>query len=173
MRGAVGLLRLWRWGRNPSRPAAEELVEECEAFLTGQLGEIFPAGRAPRPPWVWLNQLAHGDLDQLESVLRASRPRRPGRIRRSWRRRRGRETGGPQTWPEAIGAVAEELVWFAGTDPRELRRLQVGLVRLELELAKLGPGIWLTPDTIMRRGLDALWSDHAGEEKGQKGRVED
>jgi hypothetical protein len=166
---------VWKWARRSSQLPAEELVEECEAFLTGQLGEVLVARDAPKPPWVWLNQLAHGDLAQVESVLHAARPRR--------RRRgpvRGRDApspqvgspqvGSPQTWPEAIAAVAEELLWFAGGDMRQLRRLQAGLVRLELELAGEGPAIWLTPDALRRKGLDALWTDLADEEKG---RVED
>jgi hypothetical protein len=66
--------------------------------------------------------------------------------------------------------VGEELLWFAGTDPRELRRRQAGLVRLELELSKQHTGLWLTPERLMHRGLDALWTDLADEEKG---RVED
>jgi hypothetical protein len=164
MRGAVRRVRLWKWRGSSSRSAAEELIKECDAFLTGQLGEIFPRNGVPKPPWVWLNQLAHGDLVQVEELLRAARP---GRLRRRGRRRRA---AGSPTWPEAVGAVAEELLWFAGPDPSELRRLQVGLVRLELELSKERPGIWLTPDMLMRRGLDALWTDLADEERG---RVED
>jgi len=161
----VRRVQLWKWGRASSRPAAEELVEECEAFLAGRLGEIFPARGVPRPPWVWLNQLAHGDHAQVESVLRGARPRRRRR-----RRLRGHDAAGPQTWPEAIGAVAQELLWFAGDDPSQLRRLQMGLVRLELDLLKERPEIWPTPDMLMRRGLDALWADLGDEEKG---RVED
>jgi hypothetical protein len=163
MRGGVRLIRRWKRSRGSSRQAPEELVEECEAFLSGQLEKVFPAHGVPRPPWVWLNQLAHGDLAQVELVLRAARPRR-------LRRGRRRDAAGPQTWPEAVGAVAKELLWFAGSDDSELRRLQAGLVRLELELASEAPWIWLTPETLRRRGLDAIWTDLADEEKG---RVED
>ena len=55
-------------------------------------------------------------------------------------------------------------------DPSQLRRLQMGLVGLELDILKEHPEIWVTPDTLMRRGLDALWADLGDEEKG---RVED
>ena len=156
-------VRFWKWGSIPPRPVTEPLAEECEAFLAGRLGEIFPGRSVPKPPWVWLNQLAHGDHAQVESAARASRPRRR-------RRRRRRVATSPHTWPEAIGAVAQELLWFAGDDPSELRRLQMGLVDLELDLSKERPGIWLTPDMLMRRGLDALWADLGDAEKG---RVED
>lgn len=139
-------------------------MEECEAFLNGRLGEVFPAPGALKPAWVWLNQLAHGDLAQVEKLLRAARPGRLERL--GWRGRR-RGAPAPQSWPEAIAVVARELLWSAGSKPSELRRLQAGLVRLELELSKDRAGVWLTPERLMRKGLDALWTDLADEERGR------
>ena len=59
------------------------LVTECEAFLKGTLAEYWDGRGLVVPVWAWTNLLAHGSEGLIgESVVRPSRPRRPGR---SWR----------------------------------------------------------------------------------------
>ncbi|HUC05412.1 MAG TPA: hypothetical protein VL961_08425 [Acidimicrobiales bacterium] len=120
----------------PSEPAPSDgldaIVEECEAFLTGRLAEHLIANRAPVPPWLWTNLLAHGSLSDLaqESVRR----------HRRWPRNRY------QMWMEARSRLAGSILAVCNAYG-PLPVMQEQAIRpLELALAESATLIAATPE---------------------------
>jgi hypothetical protein len=122
----------------PIQNRAEQLVEECEAFLHGS----FVGHRVGiSASLTVLNQLAHADWTHLERT--ATQPRTA--------LTRGQDT----TWSETASFLATELLSLCGT-PHELEKLQRSeLVPLELHL--LGRSTpRLDPQTLSRLVLTRL-----------------
>jgi hypothetical protein len=60
-------MRLWKTKRADTC-RTDGLVVECEAFLSGRYREYLAAQNRPVPGWAWINQLAHGSLDDVRSM---------------------------------------------------------------------------------------------------------
>lgn len=66
----------WRKLQRPARDAFDErdgkcLLEECESYLEGQYARRLARDGCPVPAWAWINLLAHGSRQELESLARA------------------------------------------------------------------------------------------------------
>lgn len=83
----TGGLARSHWGAVALRHkrASQDLVDECEAFLTGRFAELIEAGEEEVPLWAWTNLLAHGSEGMLrrERAFRGSSP-----TTSEWRRAR-------------------------------------------------------------------------------------
>lgn len=55
--------------RLEARRAGAILINECEAFLTGRLAELWEQVGPSVPQWAWINLLAHGSADDLRSEM--------------------------------------------------------------------------------------------------------
>jgi len=108
---------MWRRRRQTS---GEELIGECEAFLSGRFAERLGAHKGSVPVWAWTNLLAHGS----ERTLHVT-----SAMNRSLRSRQKNE------WLRARAYLAHELLALARADD-SLTDIQASvLVPLELELA--------------------------------------
>jgi len=115
---------------------AEELAEECEAYLRGEYVEWCTAHEQPVPTWAWLNLLAQGSEEQLraETVHHVV----------------GEEHG-------ARAYVAGEIVDLIDAGVIDLTDLQRHeLVPLELDLIACPGARWWHPTDLLSAVLDAL-----------------
>ncbi len=100
------------------RSAAEELVDETAAFLTGRLAEVYQVRPGRPPAWVWTNLLAHGSEQLLMAA--ATTPTRTQRRNR---------------WSEARAQLAKQVLDLAD-GPAGLEEIQRRVLRpLELMLS--------------------------------------
>ena len=67
MRSGWRKLTFWR----RSMDEAQDLVNECEAFINGRYLFGLTRQHGQLPPWVWLNTLAHGDRADIEVLAEA------------------------------------------------------------------------------------------------------
>lgn len=116
--------------QHPAEPAGSpvgppvldpEVENEFDAFLAGRYAEWALARRQAVPAWAWVNQVAHGSRDDLETLARsddiAASP--ADRV----------------VWHAATVFLAKEVLGVAGDDT-DLRRVQQeALVPVELQLA--------------------------------------
>jgi hypothetical protein len=117
-RTVVGRLDGWTtWGTSG-------LADEAAAFLAGRLLESQRAtGAGGRvPPWLWLNAIAHGDMELLRGLAQP-----------------GRSAGGPVgSWRSVRAALARELLERSAGDNDLLADLQrTALVPLECRLTEV------------------------------------
>jgi hypothetical protein len=135
-RRIVGRLDGWTtWGTSA-------VADEATAFLEGRLLESQRAtGAGGRvPPWLWMNAVAHGDVDLLRELT--TQPGRPA-------------SGAVGSWRSARAAVARELLERSGGDPDQLADLQQrALVPLECGLTDVPD---LTPARLHEIVLAELW----------------
>ena len=106
-----------------SRAWEQELVTECEAFLTGRFPEYLVDHGRLVPVWAQVNKLAHGSEDDIE----ADAAGHDSPVTAS---------GGTQ-WQAAMSFLAQELISEATRRRVSVAELQRSiLVPLELELFK-------------------------------------
>lgn len=106
---------------------SESLIQECEAFLSGHLGEILEGSGGRRSALAWLNTLAHADMEELQRLAHSA----------------DRAQGSGDRWAQAASFLAAELLWAAGDDGDAVHRIQVDLIApIELK--------W-SPDALMAR----------------------
>lgn len=99
---------------------SQELIGDCEAFLSGRYAERLRRRAVPVPTWAWTNLLAHGTEADLRSELASSQ--------RALRR----------GWPAARAYLTTEVLTAVDRGTR-LADLQREVLRpLELELAADG-----------------------------------
>ena len=114
---------MWRARKHRGLAEPEELVLECEAFLSGQYAQCLRDSDRGVPAWAWLNVLAHGSDGQLGGLASANPGHEPAPT--------------PATaWPSAMALLAREIlnrVAQGGETLAELQRL--ALVPLELDFA--------------------------------------
>jgi hypothetical protein len=109
-------MTIWRRGNHsnddeePARPLPP-LADECEAYLAGRYGELYPGPTPSVPAWVRLNEVAHASLEDLTS-LALSAP-----------------TSGVTNWNDARAVLARLLVEAAGGDAPRARRLQIEVLQ--------------------------------------------
>jgi hypothetical protein len=129
---------MWRRDRNPDE---RELVEECEAFVTGLYAEYLVAHSRPVPVWAWTNLPAHGTERDLRAAVASGG---------------GGVPIAAQPWWSARAYLAGELLERVAAG-RPLRSLQrIVLTPLELELAaRLEVQSW-RPAQLVRTVLTAL-----------------
>jgi len=125
--------RGWVWER--------ELVDECEAFVSGRYLQYLNGDRRSVPEWAWLNVLAHGG----EGDIRALAVGRPPR-----------SSLHDATWRCALVFLAREVLSEVTRRGGTLLDLQRSiLVPLELEFATAD--IWsLRPAHVVGAVLTAL-----------------
>ena len=124
------------------RRAGDELVDEGEAFLAGNIAVHLDRRDKPVPDWAWLNALAHGAAARVLPPC-ANEPANPFSSERSW--------------CEALGFLDEELDIISATSGVERDELcRRVLVPLELELAASRARPPLGPGQLARRVLAAL-----------------
>ena len=98
------------WGRGK-----RDLVQECEAFVTGRYYEVLLGQHQPVPPWAWINALAHGERCEVERIASLP-PARPNSM-------------------AFLSYMACEVILHASTDDATLRLVQESaLIPLEMEL---------------------------------------
>jgi hypothetical protein len=130
-----------RGARVRGTAAESELIEECEAFLSGRFREHLVHQNRAVPNWAWLNVLAHGDSDQILSPTDNDHGRSP------WE----------QAWCQALAYLAAEMrtsVEAMGCSLGELQRS--ALVPLELEVLAKDAQEPLDPGQLARIVVDAL-----------------
>lgn len=116
----------WRWVESP-------LADESEAFLAGRyLERLHGRGEVTHvAPWMWLNCVAHSDLQRVRDLSR-----QPVLARQQ----------PTDSWADARVRIARAALDACRDDPIELRRLQSAvLVPLELRLMnvpRLTPARW-------------------------------
>lgn len=59
---------MWQRPKPPPAEAGTQLVNECEAFLSGTYAAYLQAQRMPVPAWAWINRLAHGTQADIERL---------------------------------------------------------------------------------------------------------
>jgi hypothetical protein len=124
-----------RW-RERSTSAAG-LVEECEAFIDGQVAELAGAWGVPVPVWAWMNLLAHGTEDELREEATAH----PGSDR----------------WRQARAFVAGELVDLIDAGRVSLAEFQRDvLMPLELDVMSCRAADQWSPGQLAAGLLGAL-----------------
>jgi len=100
------------WGRGK-----RDLVQECEAFVTGRYYEVLLGQHQPVPPWAWINALAHGERCEVERIASLP-PARPNSM-------------------AFLSYMACEVILHASTDDATLRLVQESaLIPLEMELLR-------------------------------------
>lgn len=107
---------MWRRKKGRLPDSANELVAECEAFLSGSYGSYLADRCREIPAWVWINGLAHGNEAELRRAAARSNDRGdPGSL---------------------IVALAREILMAADERNVTLKALQRRtLIPLELALA--------------------------------------
>jgi hypothetical protein len=133
----------------PDEPASPErqLAGETEAFLDGTLAELVAGRLRTLPPWMLVNRIAHGDIDELRGLVQGDTA--PLTI-----------VGAPaaynRTWAMAQRSLVLHLL-ASGRAPDEIRRVQREvLVPLELQLITRSTTASLTLGSIVIEAVDAL-----------------
>lgn len=140
-------MRIWR-GKQATKAAhevlGEEFAAECEAFLQGRFAALLSSRHETVPPWARLNQVAHGDLEQLRALAGSVRPA-PQLGQPAWE------------WLQAVADIAAELLWLVGDDPPALRQLQLeALVPLEADMMGQRPRRAFSPSGLLGDAQGAL-----------------
>jgi hypothetical protein len=134
---------LRRTVRRRERRVVVSLIDECEAFLRGQVRDIPAAAYGPLPPWAWLNSIAHCDLDGLRAL--AAHELGP--------QKRFDSVG---LWSNATSFVAGEVLTASAEDAATLREIQTSVL-IPMELGMLSDRSRMsTPQQFVRqvsRGL--------------------
>ena len=118
-----------RWRLAVRDPRARELVDGCEAFLTGQYVVHRRVNRAPVPVWAWTNLLAHATEVELRSAHRV----RGGRADR----------GHGRSWAVAQRVAIDEVLLAAERGGGLTAVQQATLIPLEQRLVSLyGVATW-------------------------------
>jgi hypothetical protein len=111
----------------PLTTAGSRMVGDAEAFLAGSYEEQLRRRGEYVPTWARLNAFAHGDLESLQRLRRASDLENFRWLLDSLQ----------QTWHRAKRILATELLEVVDGDSGMLRRLQVGvLIPLEQRLMR-------------------------------------
>lgn len=119
----------WRNERHAWAEAIAEhrLAEEGEAFLRGRLLTLLRrrGWTGPVPPWLWLNEVAHGDRSALKLVAAYSRELAAFKVVFT-------DQPGDVPWRRAQKRVAAELLTRSEGSDAMLSRLQTHAL-MELE----------------------------------------
>lgn len=137
---------MWRQHGNRSEshrwPVGEDLVRDCEAFLSGCLVDQLIDRHEPVPDWVWLNVLAHGGEEEIAALAGETAAPNP-----AWER----------SWRQALELLAHEIITAECATGSSLLDLQRRvLIPLELELAEQGGQPPFGPGQLVGRVLCAL-----------------
>jgi hypothetical protein len=117
------------------------VADEAEAFIHGRLAEVRVAAGLPDLPWLRINGLAHGSLDELHEIG----SHRDAAI--------GRPDDG---WTAMYASLARGITERVD-GPGELRAVQCELLwPLEAELIESAVHISLTPSHLFRLAVGAL-----------------
>jgi hypothetical protein len=127
------------WRRN-ARTAAGDLVEECEALLTGRYPEYLARHGHRIPPSAWTNPLAHAPAEQLRAMIST----------------RGEGRAPACGWHQAFCYVAGEVLDLAERRGPLADLQGSALVPLELDLmSRRQAGFW-RPATWVEHVLAGL-----------------
>lgn len=155
---------MWRWARRRTKDGTGGndlgLAEDCEAFVAGRYAEHLERLGCPVPTWAWLNGLAHGDLDRLESLA-------AGRLKQVGWHRSGLRLA--STWPSAVAFLAGEVLDLVRSGRADLGELQLRVLR------PLEEDVWCRPErhphrpnqlvsavlADLRRGRAVAWRHRA------------
>ena len=97
---------------------SESLIQECEAFLSGHLGEMTDRSGRRSSPSAWVNTLAHADIEELQRLAHAG----------------DRAQGSGDPWAQAASFLAAEILWAGAHDRDSVHRIQVDfIVPIELK----------------------------------------
>jgi hypothetical protein len=125
-----------------TRQRGRELVQEADLYLSGHYAEYLDRRDRPVPSWAWLATLAHGDPEQLRSLMV------PNLLCD------GRRTRTTKWWQAVTFLAAEILVQH--DDDRDIDDMRRSvLVPLELKWLAAGRAPQ-RPGQLVRTVLDAL-----------------
>jgi hypothetical protein len=124
-----------RW-RKKLKMTDASVVKEAEAVLEGTVRTSTCADWQRRPPWVYVNQLAHADGATLARLARDQTALHPA------------------SWDYACAILASEILELASG--RRLVDIQRALVPLELDLLAVGYTSKLTPGILVRLATQRL-----------------
>lgn len=136
-----GWCRFTEWANRWPTWGGSGVAEEAAAFMHGHLLQRLEDTGGSRwvAPWVWLNAAAHGTIEELTAQ---AEPRAP------------MEGGTWAPWRRAQARIAREVLSRSGSDPAQLRRLQL-LALIPLE-SQLHDDRSLTPARLIEMSLDEL-----------------
>jgi hypothetical protein len=155
---------MWTKGRSA---ACEELVVDCEAFLSGHLAETLESRTGYVPVWTWTNLLAHGSEAEIEAESAGQATTGGFRCPIDGESAIAGSTGSGETaddyrdrWHPARSYLATEVLAVARRIG-SLRALQNGvLVPLELALANHPSVEWWSPTRLVTTVETALGAYH-------------
>jgi hypothetical protein len=121
------------------------VVGECEAFLSGRYAEQQEAAGWRLAPWVFLNRIAHVDVEELQDLAEYGSDA---------------ERGNPyRRWIQAASFLAVEVLLRVGSDPAAVRKIQLEvLVPIELEWIAGTDLVHRTPSELVPAVLGAFAS---------------
>lgn len=129
----------------PKKHPKPTVADECEAFLSGHIADLYEESDLSVPCWARLNRLAHGSLADLERLATdATAP--SGRL-------------ADATWRYTLKRLATQLL-ADSHDPEVLRRRQAAVLwPLEDELIAAHDGPVRTPSELFRLVVTVLGED--------------
>jgi hypothetical protein len=129
--------------------ASSRLIDDIEAFLSGDYASHLRRRSAAVPGWARLNTFAHGDLQSVRLVGRPVCATKPARFA-SWPE---------ETWKTAQRLLANELLDIIHNDSARLSLVQeTVLVPLELQLMRTEAKSGLTAYELVQSTRAALRS---------------
>lgn len=138
----------WHSREDPVESSAAELTRECEALIAGDYADLLRARGRWAPPWAWVNALAHGTEEQLQTIATGAADDRPG------------EAPGTREWRVALAFLADDVLRHVRSTGTTLRQVQLSkLIPLELQLMRHEEGRTLNVGQLAGTVLAAV-HDH-------------
>jgi hypothetical protein len=148
-RSTVRRFRRRKYDDSPVSAASCRLIDDTEAFLSGDYANHLRRRRDTVPGWARLNTFAHGDLETVRQVGHPFPATVPERLA-EW---------SEETWKVAQRVLAKELLDLVDNDSGTLSRVQqTVLVPLELQLIHIEAESGLTALKLVQFTRAALRS---------------
>jgi len=126
-----------KWKDHLEATRAQQLVRECECFLTGRYASVMHSQGLPVPDWAWVSVLTHAPAEQLVTyAARAHKKRTRTRM--------------PLQWQGAVALLAQELLITAEITGCSVEDLQRSiLLGMELQYSRPARGVTATDPSRM------------------------
>lgn len=128
--------------KQPKKRTTPTIADECEAFLSGHIADLYEESELTVPCWAELNRLAHGSLQDLEQLATDSAPMSTRLADASWR--------------YTLRRLSAQMITDID-DPAALRRVQAAVLwPLEEQLLAAPDGPVQTPSELFRIVVSVL-----------------